>query len=137
MDISTKYLVPRSRAGLARQGYQPLVAAGRDIHGLVRHAASPRRSRVQYIYDNEEVFNVEDRDRCRRARRHLDLPQLVMVPRIKIAAESIRPRPFAFTRSRRRPPRPEPPRSRSGGVRVIGRVDQPARSRNSGRRSTP
>ena len=112
MAISTKYLVPRSRAGLARQGYQPLVAAGRDIHGAW-YGMQLRRigKNLQYIYDNEEVFNVDDPEPLQEGSLGIwTYRNSMMVARIKIAAESIRPRPFAFyTIPAGQPPAPEPP----------------------------
>ena len=128
MAISTKYLVPRSRAGLARQGYQPLVAAGRDIHGAW-YGMQLRRigKNLQYIYDNEEVFNVDDPEPLQEGSLGIwTYRNSMMVARIKIAAESIRPRPFAFyTIPAGQPPAPEPPPPADSGVRVNGRVVQP------------
>lgn len=98
MDISTKYLVPRSRAGLVRQGYQPLVAGGRDIHGAW-YGMQLRRigKRLQYIYDNEPVFDVEDEEPLQDGSLGIwTYRNSMMVARIKIAAQSIKPRPFAF-----------------------------------------
>jgi hypothetical protein len=128
MDISTKYLVPRSRAGLARLGYQPLVAAGRDIHGAW-YGMQLRRvgNRIQYIYDNEMVFDVEDKNPLQDGSLGLwTFCNSMMVARIKISAESIRPRPFAFkTIPAGAPPAPEPAQVADSGVRINGRVSQP------------
>jgi len=50
----------------------------------------------------------------------------MMVARIKIAAESIKPRPFAFSAIPvGAPPSAEPPRAADSGVRINGRVAQP------------
>ena len=128
MDISTKYLVPRVRAGSARQGYQPLVAAGRDMHGAW-YGMQLRRvgTKLQYIYDNEEVFNVEDKDPLQDGSLGIwTFCNSMMVARIKIAAESIKPRPFAFkTIPAGVPPASEAPPAADSGVRVNGRVTQP------------
>ena len=128
MDISTKYLVPRSRAGLVRQGYQPLVAAGRDIHGAW-YGMQLRRigSRLQYIYDNEPVFDVEDENPLQDGSLGIWTYQnSMMVARIKIAAETIRPRPFAFrTIPAGAPTKPEAASPADSGVRINGRVAQP------------
>ena len=128
MDVSTKYLVPRARAGSARQGYQPLVAAGRDIHGAW-YGMQLRRvgTRLHYSYDNEEVFNVEDKNPLQDGSLGLwTFCNSMMVARIKIAAESIKPRPFAFkTIPAGVPPAPEPAPVTDSGVRVNGRVAQP------------
>ncbi len=128
MDVSTKYLVPRVRAGSARQGYQPLVAAGRDMHGAW-YGMQLRRvgNRLHYIYDNEEVFNVEDKDPLQDGSLGIwTFCNSMMVARIKIASESIKPRPFAFrTIPAGIPPAPEPAPIADSGVRVNGRVVQP------------
>lgn len=128
MDVSTKYLVPRARAGSARLGYQPLVAAGRDMHGAW-YGMQLRRvgTRLHYIYDNEEVFNVEDKDPLQDGSLGIwTFCNSMMVARIKIAAESIKPRPFAFkTIPVGLPPAPEPAPVADSGVRVNGRVAQP------------
>jgi len=128
MDITTKYLVPRARAGLARQGYQPLVAAGRDIHGAW-YGMQLRRvgTRLQYIYDNEDVFDVEDKEPLQNGSLGIwTYRNSMMVARIKIAAETIRPRPFAFTAiAPGVPAAPEPPPAADSGVRANGRVVQP------------
>lgn len=128
MDISTKYLVPRARAGLTRQGYQPLVAAGRDIHGAW-YGMQLRRvgTKLQYIYDNEDVFDVEDKDPLQEGSLGIwTYRNSMMVARIKIAAESIKPRPFAFKSIPAGVPLPsEPEALGDAGVRVNGRVAQP------------
>ena len=128
MDVSTKYLVPRARAGLERKGYQPLVAAGRDIHGAW-YGMQLRRvgTKLQYSYDNEPVFDVEDKDPLQEGSLGLwTFCNSMMVARIKIAAESIKPRPFAFkTIPAGVPPVPEPEPIADSGVRINGRVAQP------------
>jgi len=128
MDISTKYLVPRARAGLSRQGYQPLVAAGRDIHGAW-YGMQLRRvgDRIQYFYDNEPVFDVEDKNPLQDGSLGVwTFCNSMMVARIKIAAESIRPRPFAFHAIPAGSPAvAEPAAPPDSGVRVNGRVAQP------------
>ena len=128
MDLSTKYLVPRARAGLERKGYQPLVAAGRDIHGAW-YGMQLRRvgTKLQYIYDNEQVFDVEDKDPLQDGSLGIwTFCNSMMVARIKIAAESIKPRPFAFrTIPAGVPPAPEAAPAADSGVRINGRVAQP------------
>jgi hypothetical protein len=128
MDITTKYLVPRTREGLTRKGYQPLVAAGRDYHGAW-YGMQLRRigNNVQYIYDNEEVFNVTDDQPLQNGSLGIwTYRNSMMVARIKIAAEKIKPRPFNFRtipagESRRLAEN----RTLDSGVRVNERVVQP------------
>ena len=129
LDLSTKYLVPRARTGLARQGYQPLVAGGRDIHGAWYGMQLRRVGKtLHYIYDNEDVFRIEDPDPLQEGALGIwTYRNSMMVARIKIAAESIRPRPFAF---RALPPAAPPPTEPAAapadtGIRINGRVAQP------------
>ncbi|MDD2599047.1 MAG: hypothetical protein PHO37_07475 [Kiritimatiellae bacterium] len=128
MDITTKYLVPRTREGLARKGHQPLVAKGRDIHGAW-YGMQLRRigNNLQYIYDNEEVFNVIDDNPLQDGSLGIwTYRNSMMVARIKIAAESIQPRPFKFHSIPAGAPTSEPPPVIvDSGVRVNNRVVQP------------
>ncbi|MBP5322077.1 MAG: hypothetical protein J6334_13960 [Kiritimatiellae bacterium] len=128
LDISTKYLVPRSREGLVRQGYQPLVAKGRDIHGAW-YGMQLRRigNHLKYIYDNEEVFNVDDPEPLQDGSLGIwTFRNSMMVARIKIAAESIKPRPFRFHAiPAGQAPAGEPLPPPDNGLRVNGRVAQP------------
>ncbi len=130
MDVSTKYLVPRTRAGHARQGYQPLVAAGRDIHGAW-YGMHLRRvgNRLQYIYDNEKVFDVTDSEPLQDGSLGIwTYRNSMMVARIKIAAEAVKPRPFAFKSvpagAGGMPSEPHTITT-DYGLRVNGRVAQP------------
>lgn len=129
LDVSQKYLVPRHRNGNVRRGYQPLVASGRPIHGAW-YAIQLRRTagRLKYLYDNEPVFDVPDAQ-------PLDDGSLgiwtyqnsMMVARIKIAAEGIAPRPFAFheipVAEAGRPC--STPQTVDSGIRANGRNVQP------------
>ncbi|MFO7937448.1 MAG: hypothetical protein R6V06_07570 [Kiritimatiellia bacterium] len=128
MDITTRYLVPRRREGLARKGYQPLLRKGRSIHGAW-YGMQLRRigNRLQYIYDNEEVFNVIDKTPLQNGSLGIwTYRNSMMVARIKIAAESIKPRPFSF-HSIKPGADLSPPVSQSAdsGLRINNRVVQP------------
>ena len=95
---STKYLVPRIRSGNARRGYQPLVASGRPIHGAW-YAMQLRRigNHLSYVYDNEPVFEADDASPLQDGSLGIWTYQnSMMVARIKIAAENVRPRPFPY-----------------------------------------
>jgi hypothetical protein len=91
---SDKYLVPRTREGSKRHGYNPLVAAGRDVHGGWYYIKLRRiGKKLEYFFDNELVFTAEDDA-------PLNLGSLgvwtyrnsMMVARVKAAAQEIRPR---------------------------------------------
>ena len=133
MAITTKYLVPRTREGLTRKGYQPLVAAGRDYHGAW-YGMQLRRigKKLQYIYDNEEVFNVTDENPLQNGSLGIwTYRNSMMVARIKIAAEKITPRPYRFETIEPGAPCALPEtRSADSGVRVNGRVVQPLSPEN-------
>ena len=128
MDITTKYLIPRTREGLARKGYQPLVAKGRDIHGAW-YGMQLRRigKNLQYIYDNEEVFNVTDENPLQNGSLGIwTYRNSMMVARIKIAAESIKPRPYKFHAIEPGTILSKPvEQSADSGLRVNDRVVQP------------
>lgn len=125
--ISTKYTVPRYRDGLVRRGYQPLVAKGRDIHGAWYEMQFRRMGkRLIYRYDNEEVFRAEDPNPLQEGALGIwTFQNSMMVARIKIAAESIRPRPFGFSEiPAGRIPLPLDPGVPDYGVRANGRPVQ-------------
>lgn len=96
--VTDKYLVPRYRDGLVRRGYQPLVSAGRDIHGAWYEMQLRRiGTELQYVYDNEEVFRVKDEQPLQDGALGIWTYQnSMMVARIKIAAETVAPRRYAF-----------------------------------------
>jgi len=97
--VSTAYTAPRVREGGAREGYEPLIRdAQRPIHGAW-YGIRFRRvgDRLSSLFDNEPVLSWRDPH-------PLDAGSLgvwtyrnsIMVARVRIAAESIRPRPFHF-----------------------------------------
>ena len=58
-----KYLAPRLREGNVRQGYEPLVAEGRPIHGAWYYIKFRRvGTRLEYWFDNELAMTAEDTD---------------------------------------------------------------------------
>jgi hypothetical protein len=128
MDITTKYLVPRTREGLARKGYQPLVAKGREIHGAW-YGMQLRRigNQLKYIYDNEDVFEVTDDQPLQNGTLGIwTYCNSMMVARIKIAAEKIRPRPFDFhSIPAGAALKPMETKSLDSGLRINNRLIQP------------
>lgn len=61
VDRSDKYLVPRRRKGMVRKFLNPLVAAGRPIHGAWYYIKLRKvGNRVEYYFDNEKIFEFED-----------------------------------------------------------------------------
>ena len=120
LDKSDRYTVPRPREGNKRKGYEPLVAPGRDVHGAW-YSLRLRRigGRLTFDFDNERIIDVEDPE-------PLDAGSLgiwtyrnsMMVARVRITADAIRPRPFRRTRLRALPAPPAPPPARAAAPAI-------------------
>lgn len=95
---SDKYLVPRIREGNKRLGYNPLIAHGRDVHGAWYYLKLRRiGKRLEYYFDNELVFAVDDDQPLHEGSLGIwTFLNSMMVARVTIAAEKIRPRIFPF-----------------------------------------
>ena len=100
MASSDWYLVPRTREGSRRLGYNPLVHEGRDVHGAWYYIKLRRLGkRLEYYFDNQLILTAEDPD-------PLDAGSLgiwtymnsMMVARVKVAAERIERKPPVFRR---------------------------------------
>ena len=92
---SDKYLVPRKREGNRRLGYEPLVATGRDVHGAWYYLKLRRIGKtIEFFFDNELVFSVRDEEPLQDGLAGIwTFMNSIMVARVKVAAERIRPRP--------------------------------------------
>ncbi len=95
---SDDYCVPRLREGNHRKLRSVLVEAGRDVHGAWYYVKFRRSGhRLEYYFDNELVFACDDPN-------PIDMGSLgvwtyinsIMVARVKIAAESVAPKPLPF-----------------------------------------
>lgn len=95
---SDDYCAPRIREGNKRKLKSALVESGRDVHGAWYYIKFRRvGTRLEYYFDNERVFACDDP-------RPLTAGSLgvwtymtsMVVARVKIAAESVEPRPLAF-----------------------------------------
>jgi len=97
---SDKYLVPRYREGNRRLGFNPLLPQGgsRDVHGAWYHSKLRRVGKtVEFHFDNELVFRFEDPAPLGEGSAGIwTYLNSMMVARVKISAERIRPRPFQF-----------------------------------------
>ncbi|MBM4163273.1 MAG: hypothetical protein FJ222_02360 [Lentisphaerae bacterium] len=99
---STSYLVPRIREGNFRLGgYEPLLRSDRgnqrDVHGAW-YGVRLRRvaDRLQVIFDNLPALEFTDPDPLASGSFGIwTFRNSMMVARVRIAAETIRPRPFA------------------------------------------
>lgn len=96
---TTKYTVPRRRLGNVRKVYEPLLASGRDVHGAWYSIRLRRNGKkLSFLFDNETVFETEDEAPLASGSFGIwTYLNSMVVARVRLAAESIRPRPFAFT----------------------------------------
>lgn len=96
---SDRYTVPRYREGNRRLTGDPLIRQGRDVHGAWYYIRFRRvGQRLEYDFDNERCLTVEDTDPPRAGGLGIwTFLNSMVVARVKIAAEKIRPRLMAFT----------------------------------------
>ncbi len=98
MARSDAYLLPRKREGNRRLGYEPLVAAGRDVHGAWYYLKFRRVGRkLELFFDNELVFSAIDEQPLNSGSAGIwTFLNSMMVARVKVAAERIGSRPLAI-----------------------------------------
>ena len=116
LATSDRYTVPRNREGNKRKGYEPLVAPGRDIHGAW-YTLRLRRigGRLTFDFDNERILEAEDPEPLGAGSFGIwTYRNSMMVARVRITADAIRPRPFRQTRLFRA--LPPPPAAPAGGA---------------------
>lgn len=123
--VSTAYTAPRVRDGSARRGYEPLVTIpNRPVHGAW-YGMRFRRvgDQLSYLFDNEPVFSWRDPAPLEAGTLGIwTYCNSMMVARVRIAAESVRPRPFRFWSVANQPPPVRTPAPMAGpGIRVNGR----------------
>ncbi len=112
-----QYLVPRHREGQRRRIRDPLIRAGRDLHGAWYYIKLRRvGNRLEFHFDNELVFAWEDDDPVPAGRVGVwTFNNSMMVARVKMAAEHIvphkqpfEPAPLDMTRADLAAPGPGP-----------------------------
>ncbi len=98
MAQSDVYCAPRYREGNKRRERSALVAEGRDVHGAWYYIKFRRSgNRLEYYFDNELVFAANDPDPLAEGSLGVwTFMNSMVVARVKIAAESVAPRPLAF-----------------------------------------
>ena len=104
-DKSDKFLVPRHRESFqwndanVRKGWNPLIQKGRPLHGSWFYIKLRRiGNRLEYYFDNELVFSIEDDDPIHAGRFGIwTFMNSMVVARVKVAARDIRPRAYAVT----------------------------------------
>ncbi len=93
------YLLPRFREGNVRRGgYEPLVPGGRDVHGAWYGIRLRRTAdRVQLVYDNLPALEYTDPNPLEGGCFGIwTYRNSMMVARVRIVAETVRPRRFVF-----------------------------------------
>ena len=96
---SDVYCAPRSREGNKRREHLPLVAEGRDVHGAWYYIKFRRAGhQLEYYFDNDLVFSCNDPDPLAAGSLGVwTYMNSMVVARVKIAAESVAPKPVPFT----------------------------------------
>jgi hypothetical protein len=97
--VSTAYTAPRVREGSVRRGYEPLVtSSSRPVHGAW-YGMRFRRvgDELSYQFDNDPVLSWKDPAPLAGGSLGIwTYRNSIMVARVRMAAESVRPRPFRF-----------------------------------------
>ena len=99
LDRSDKYLVPRVRKGSVRKFLNPLVSAGRPIHGAWYYIKLRRiGSKLEYYFDNELVFSHDDDEPLTEGLVGIwTFMHSMTLAQIKITHSAVRPRTFEVT----------------------------------------
>jgi hypothetical protein len=102
------YTMPRWREGNVRKWQNPLLAAGRPVHGAWYYIKMRRRgTRLEYYFDNELILSHDEDGPLPDGQFGLwTFMNSIMIARVKIAADSIRPRQFEVTQVAVEPPPP-------------------------------
>ncbi len=110
LAVTDRYLVPRARENNERRGHNPLLRRGRDVHGAWYYTQLRRAgTQLEVHFDHEPVLRVEDPEPLRVGGLGLwTYRNSMMVARVKMAAESIRPRAIAVRPVPPSKPEPEP-----------------------------
>ena len=119
---------PRRREGNVRTGYEPLVAKGRDVHGAW-YTVKFRKlgGHLEAFFDNLPLLSADDPE-------PLDCGGLgiwtyrssMVVARVRVTAERIAPRRFAFKPIDTAPPSGQPATSTLEGLANVSFNDVPA-----------
>ncbi len=116
---SSQYLAPRVRENSRRLASEPLVGPGRDVHGAW-YSMQLRRvgDRLGYSFDNQPVFDCVDPEPLASGVFGIwTYMNSMMVARVRITAQTIRPRRFAFHRVAAAAA-PPPPAASGGSTNV-------------------
>ena len=90
---------PRRREGNVRTGYEPLVAKGRDVHGAW-YSIKFRKlgDKLDALFDNLPLLSATDPQPLSSGGIGIwTFRSSMVVARVRVTAENIRPRKFAFT----------------------------------------
>ena len=95
---SDTYCAPRIREGSKRKTHLPLIEEGRDVHGAWYYIKFRRTGhRLDYYFDNDLVFSCNDPEPLASGSLGVwTFMNSMVVARVKIAAESVAPKPVVF-----------------------------------------
>ena len=95
---SDAYLMPRRRKGSVRKYLNPLLSAGRPVHGAWYYIKLRRiGSKLEYFFDNELVFSYDDPEPIPEGMIGIwTFLHSMTLARIKVSFREARPRPFSF-----------------------------------------
>jgi len=95
---SEEYLTPRWREGNKRLIRDPVLQGGRDVHGAWYNLRLRRQGRkLEFFFDNKKAFEYDDPHPINAGSLGIwTYMNSMMVARVKIAAQEIKPRPLVF-----------------------------------------
>ncbi|MFA6930201.1 MAG: hypothetical protein WCT05_07730, partial [Lentisphaeria bacterium] len=96
LGSSEAYLVPRWRKGMQRRILNPLVSAGRPIHGAWFYLKIRKIGKMlEFYFDNEKIFTTTDEDPLQEGLVGIwTFVHSMTLAQIKITCEQVRPRSF-------------------------------------------
>lgn len=95
---SDTYAAPRRRNANRRLGYEPLLASGRDVHGAWYSIKFRKlKDKLEAYFDNRPLISATDPSPLSTGGIGIwTYKSSMVVARVRITADSIRPRPFKF-----------------------------------------
>ncbi|NMA21256.1 MAG: hypothetical protein GX927_11825, partial [Lentisphaerae bacterium] len=96
LSSSEAYLVPRRRKGMTRRILNPLLAAGRPIHGAWYYLKIRKIGKlIEYYFDDEKLYSTTDEEPLQEGLLGIwTFVHSMTLAQIKITCEQVRPRGF-------------------------------------------
>lgn len=93
------YLVPRRRKGMYRRILNPLVSAGRPIHGAWFYIKQRKiGDKLEYYFDDELIFTQKDPEAIQEGLIGIwTFVHSITLAQIKVTFDSVKPRPLSVT----------------------------------------